>query len=407
MSQAVLDHVRSRPDLALPAYVTDLPGLSAHAARVRAALPAQLELLYAAKANPDPEVLRALAPHFDGVEVASGGELEHVAAALPGVALSFGGPGKTEADLELAVRSGVHRLHVESRRELDLLARLAARTGRAVDVLLRVNAPLPVPDAPLAMGGGPSPFGLDPGDLDAAAAAARAAGLRLRGLHLHLASGLNAPACAELAAAAVAWACAWSVRTGHPLDELNFGGGMAVDYANPDARFDWDTYGAALSGLVRQHPGLRLKVEPGRALTAYGACYVTRVLDVKRSHGRTFAVVLGGTHHLRTPAARGHDQPLTVVPSERWPADLPRPAAPPGPVTLVGQLCTPKDVLARDAPVPALRAGDVVAFSLAGAYAWNISHTAFLMHPPPAFLYLQPTAGDQPRARRAGPAAAA
>lgn len=176
---------------------------------------------------------------------------------------------------------------------------------------------------------------------------------------------------------------------------------------------------AATRTLAAANGKVEVPVEPQRvvvldgyaldALTAaaYGACYVTRVLDVKRSLGRTFAVVLGGTHHLRTPAARGHDQPLTVVPSERWPADLPRPAAPPGPVTLVGQFCTPKDVLARDAPSPALRAGDVVAFSLASAYAWNISHTAFLMHPPPAFLYLQPTAGDRPRARRAGPAAAA
>jgi diaminopimelate decarboxylase len=53
----------------------------------------------------------------------------------------------------------------------------------------------------------------------------------------------------------------------------------------------------------------------------------------------------------------------------------------------VGQLCTPKDVLARDVQVPALRAGDLVAFGLAGAYAWNISHHDFLMHPEPGFHY--------------------
>ncbi|MFC7732347.1 hypothetical protein [Actinomadura keratinilytica] len=56
--------------------------------------------------------------------------------------------------------------------------------------------------------------------------------------------------------------------------------------------------------------------------------------------------------------------------------------------TLVGQLCTPKDVFARDVPVPSLQPGDVVAFAMAGAYAWNISHHDFLMHPKPEFHYL-------------------
>ena len=78
--------------------------------------------------------------------------------------------------------------------------------------------------------------------------------------------------------------------------------------------------------------------------------YLTRVLDVKHSHREAFAVVAGGTHH---------------------------------------QLCTPKDVLARRVPVGrlrALRVGDLVAFGLAGAYAWNISHHGFGMHQPLRFI---------------------
>lgn len=409
MSAAVLDHVRRSsqlpqlpqllPHLLLPAYVTDHAALATHVATIREALPADVELLYAAKANPDPAVLRTLRPHIDGVEVASGGELRHVAEALPGMPLSFGGPGKTDAELALAVESGVHRLHVESERELHVLARLAVN-GRPVEVLLRVNAPLQVPGAPaLAMGGGPSPFGLDPSQLDAAAAlVARSPGLRLRGLHLHLASGLDAAACGNVAAQAVDWALGWASRTGHSVEELDLGGGMAVDYADPDALFDWPAYGACLAGLAERHPGLQLKIEPGRALTAYAACYVTRVLDVKRSYGRAFAVLLGGTHHLRTPAARGHNQPCTVIPLDDW-TDRPdrpdRPAVVGEPVTLVGQLCTPRDVLARDVELPAVRAGDLVVFAMAGAYAWNISHTSFLMHPPPAFVHLPVCADDR------------
>jgi len=113
------------------------------------------------------------------------------------------------------------------------------------------------------------------------------------------------------------WCAAHGVRN----PELNLGGGMAVDYRRPHMRFDWASFWRGLASAAR--PGEILRVEPGRAVTAYCGWYVTRVLDVKRSHGKAFAVVAGGTHHLRTPAAKGHDQPFTVLPVGRWPHGWP------------------------------------------------------------------------------------
>lgn len=136
-------------DAALPAYIYDLDGLAAHTATIRAALPGQIEVCYAVKANPDPAVLRAVARHADGLEVSSAGELRHAAAAVPGVRLSFGGPGKTTAELAAAVRTGTFRFHVESPHELRLLGSAALAAGRHADILLRVN--LPAPDAALAL----------------------------------------------------------------------------------------------------------------------------------------------------------------------------------------------------------------------------------------------------------------
>ena len=97
------------------------------------------------------------------------------------------------------------------------------------------------------------------------------------------------------------------------------GGGLP----RPDALFDWRGYGRGLAGLAR--PGETLRIEPGRAVTAYCGWYLTRVLDVKHSHGEAFAVVAGGTHHLRTPAAKGHDQPFAVIAVEDWAPPWPRP----------------------------------------------------------------------------------
>ncbi|MEU7369333.1 type III PLP-dependent enzyme [Streptomyces hygroscopicus] len=452
----------------LPAYVYDLAALRTYAQAVRAALPPGLELYYAAKANPAPPVLQALAPHVTGYEVASGGEVEHVRAAVPGMPLAFGGPGKTEGELRRALALGVERFHVESEQELRLLAEAAenARTsgtggtkmatgpsgaagargtaetsgttgtrgtveisrttgargtaetnGTAetsettgtrrttrnrrtagasgtgeVAVLLRVNLPLDggaLGGAALAMGGRPSPFGLDPEAVERCLPLfTREGPLRLRGIHAHLASGLDAPAQVAMAARIADWTRKLSERHGLGLTEVNVGGGMGVDYAHPDRRFDWAAYGAGMADLALRHPDLTLRIEPGRALTVHCGWYVTEVLDLKHSGGEAFAVLRGGTHHLRTPATKQHDQPFQVLPVDTWTRPWARPAAREEPVTLVGQLCTPKDVLARRVPVGALRVGDRVAFAMAGAYAWNISHHDFLMHPKPGFHYL-------------------
>ncbi|MEW9534109.1 type III PLP-dependent enzyme [Microbispora sp. NPDC049125] len=372
----------------VPAYVYDLPGLGRHAASVRAAMRGT-QIHYAVKANPDPEILRALAPHVDGFEVSSGGEFAHVRALMPHAPLSFGGPGKTTAELALA--PGAYRWHVESPAELRRL------TGPA-DVLLRVNLDVPVAGAALAMGGGATPFGMDPDGVDACLTMLRGpsevvpqtAPVRLRGIHAHLASGLDAPGLLALAEAVLAY----GRRLG--VTEMNLGGGMAVSYRHPSSRFDWVAYGEGLRALAR--PGETLRVEPGRALTAYCGWYLTTVLDVKRVHGERFAILSGGTHHLRTPVTKGHDQPFVLLSrdasgaftvSRMTGAQKPglREAAGEEPVTLVGRLCTPKDVFARRVPAsPA--PGDVVAFAMAGAYAWNISHHDFLMHPKPSFHYL-------------------
>ncbi|MGI5413371.1 type III PLP-dependent enzyme [Streptomyces chartreusis] len=389
---AVRDRVLSLPPTELPAYVYDLAALRAHAATVRDALPERVELYYAAKANPEPEILAALGPFVDGYEVASGGELAHVAKAVPGRPLAFGGPGKTPDEITAALEQGVERFHVESEHELRMLAGLARRVapGRRVAVLPRVNLPVAdgsLANSSLAMGGRPTPFGMDPARAEPVIRQLVDGAfpeLELRGIHAHLASGLEAAEQVAVAGSVVSWATDLGVRLG----EVNVGGGMHVDYGDPERRFDWAAYGTGLARLAERHPRLTLRIEPGRALTAYCGWYATEVLDVKHSHGEEFAVVRGGTHHLRTPATKGHDQPCSVLPVDAWPHPWPRPAAEGERITLAGQLCTPKDVLARRVPAAGLRAGDRVAFALAGAYAWNISHHDFLMHPRPGFHFL-------------------
>jgi diaminopimelate decarboxylase len=365
----------------LPAFVYDLDALASHTADIRQALsvPGAPEIFYAAKANPDAPILRTIAPHVDGIEVASGGELAHVRQILPDARLAFGGPGKTDDELRLALELGVERIHVESPHELSRLAALARAQDRQVEILLRVNLAGDRAGVALAMSG---PFGMDP-DLieDCHDLLTDNPHVQLHGIHAHLASGLDAEAMVNQSREILEWARPWLAKTDVTGPEINLGGGMAVDYADPAHRFDWAGYAREVAALAQ--PGEKLRIEPGRAVSVYAGWYVTEVLDVKKAHGQWYAVLRGGTMHIRTPVTKQHNHPFVILPQGGG-----GPAVDDEPVTLVGQLCTPKDVFARQVPTAHLAIGDVVAFSMAGAYAWNISHHDFLMHPKPGHHYL-------------------
>jgi diaminopimelate decarboxylase len=187
----------------------------------------------------------------------------------------------------------------------------------------------------------------------------------------------------------VADAVRWSVATASfELSYLNVGGGLGVDYTGED-ELDLCVLRSGLAAAVADLPsGVELVFEPGRFLVADAGWYAAEVLDLKSTHGRWFAVLRGGTHHFRLPAAWGYSHPFTVLPVESWPYPFPRLGVSDVQVDVVGELCTPRDVLSRQARVDRLRIGDVLLFGRAGGYGWDISHHDFLHHAHPDFLVL-------------------
>ena len=206
-----------------------------------------------------------------------------------------------------------------------------------------MNLPGQEEQAALVMGGKPSPFGMDC-ELLRRCAGSLTPAVRLRGLHAHLASGVGADGLLAAAGRLVSFGRRWCAGHGVTEPEFNLGGGMAVDYTRPDGVFDWPGYGRGLAGLAR--PGETLRIEPGRALTAYCGWYLTRVLDVKHSHGEAFAVVAA----VRTICARPRPRGTTSrsrCRGGRLGAAVAAARRSDEAVTIAGQLCTPKDVLAR------------------------------------------------------------
>jgi 2-[(L-alanin-3-ylcarbamoyl)methyl]-2-hydroxybutanedioate decarboxylase len=373
-------------------YAYDLDRLAEHVRAVVAALPDRCRMFYAMKANSARPLLDALAPLVDGFEVASAGELAKARAAGAGIAVLFGGPVKTEQAIARALEQRVARLHVESVLELYRISEVAARAGRRADVLLRVNLGGPFPPATLAMAGGPTQFGIDESLLaDAVGTAHELPGIRLAGFHLHsLSNNLSAVAHLEMLDLYRRKLTSWEAAFGLRCEVVNVGGGIGIDYGDLGARFDWPSFTAQLGGLVEEtfpRHWREIDFECGRFLVAACGSYAVELLDIRRNHGVNYLLVRGGTHHFRLPASWQHSHPFSVLAVDRWHSRAPRPELAHEPVTVVGELCTPKDVLARDVVVPRVRVGDVLVFHHAGAYGWEISHHDFLSHAHPEHVF--------------------
>jgi diaminopimelate decarboxylase len=375
--------VAERP---VSAYVYSRAVLQATAARVRDALPPGATLLYAVKANGHPDVVSTLAAATDGLEVASGGELA-LAVRAGAQRIAFGGPAKTDQELAAGVRAGA-LIHVESVLELRRLDAIATAVGTRVDAALRVNRAVPGPAGSHRMTGVPTPFGIADTALDQAFAVPLSS-VALHGFHLHAVSNsLDAEAYAAFVADALDWSVATATRHGLDLRYVNVGGGLGVSYTDHAVSIDLDLLRERLAALTVP-PEVDLVFEPGRLLAADAGWYAAEVIDLKRTHGRWFAVLRGGTHHFRLPAAWGYSHPFTVLPvDDAWPWDFARPTVTDVVVDAVGELCTPRDVLARDVHVSRLRVGDVLVFGRTGAYGWDISHHDFLRHPHPQVIVL-------------------
>lgn len=313
---------------------------------------------YSVKANGSGAILRLLRGWASGFDVVSGGELYRtlLAGADPG-AIVFAGVGKTDAELRLAVESGVGWVNAESREELEALDAIAGELGARPRVALRLN---PAVEADthrhIATGGARSKFGIDLAQADRLLLdAGRFPHLDLAGVHVHIGSQLASP---DATVEAVRKSLALIDR--HGLRMIDIGGGFPVNY-RADAGLESPppaAFAQALAPLLRGRD-LEILIEPGRSIVADAGLLLTRVLSVKQREGRQLAVVDAGMTDLIRPAlyeAYHPIAPLRADGGDRVATDV------------VGPVCESADAFARDRLLPALARGDLLAITHAGAY---------------------------------------
>ena len=371
-----------------PSYVYSKDIMSADVSRLREHLPEGIELHFAIKANPHPDVIEHLSHMVDGLDVASGQELElALKTHTDPLEISFAGPGKQDWELEQALESGIVII-VESPRELDRLLSIADKQGGGAQIALRVNPDFELKRGGMRMSGGAKPFGSDVVLIKDMLTRIGSSNATFVGFHIFSGSQcLDIEAILEAQRQAVELSLDLSQSLDQAPRFFNIGGGFGVPYAPGQVALELTGLREHLETLVAKvkarWPTTKLVLELGRFLVARAGVYVTEVVDVKTSQGQKFVVTDGGMHHHLALSgnfgqAIRRNYPLCVARSKVNAAEET--------VNIVGPLCTPMDILGDKVKLPALEVGDLIAVFLSGAYGYTASPLKFLSHREPSEL---------------------
>jgi diaminopimelate decarboxylase len=325
---------------------------------------AKVLICYAMKANSNQSVLKTFARLGAGADVVSGGELHRaLLAGFPPDKIVFSGVGKTAAELELALFTGIHTINVESENELELLSHICGLTGRSARISVRVNPDVDAKThAKIATGKSENKFGIPVSRArEVYRRAAELPGIEITGVDMHIGSQIT-----DLEPLADAFqVLAELVRTlradGHNISHIDFGGGLGIPYvAGNDGPPSPMAYANVVKSAVK---GLDCKLlfEPGRLLVGNAGILVARVLYVKKGEAKNFLVIDAAMNDLIRPTL--YEAHHDIVPVKEPPSGGPRIIA-----DVVGPVCETGDYLALNRELPLPREGDLIAIMSAGAY---------------------------------------
>ena len=381
-----------------PAFVYLTDAIEQRLAELRAGLGRWFSFSYAAKANPNPELLRWLASRVETIDVSSLGEFRLARAAgwAPERA-SFTGPGKRDVEIEEAMADGLGELVVESVREAVVADRVARALGRVQDVLVRLS-PSRIPKGfGDHMAGRPSPFGLDIESVAEELPRILSLGhLRVVGFHVYSGTQCLKPeAICENYRIFLETFRTVCVDFGLTPQRLVFGSGLGIPYHPADSGLDLAQVAGGVAPDLEafiadpRFQQTSLTLELGRFLVGEAGYFLTRIISVKESRGSRIGICDGGmNNHL---PASGH---FGMVIHRNYRMHRVGGGESSEKIDLVGPLCTSIDRLARGVVLPRLEEGDLVAIHGSGAYGLTASPLHFISHPLPREVLVE---GDRLR----------
>ncbi len=371
-----------------PFYAYDRSLIHQRIKHLKQQLPKQIALHYAVKANPFIPLVDDISSLVDGLDVASHQELLiALNSHINHKHISFAGPGKSDAELQAAIASGV-LINVESITELQRIKHFAAQFKIPARIALRLNPDFELKLSGMKMSGGAKPFGIDTELLADVFPLFATQWLELEGFHLFIGSqNLRSEIIIESHNQIFALIQGLIRQYQLNIKHLNIGGGFGIPYFPGDQPLDTQAVGQNLHRLIEQTEFVQSSQEPieivlelGRYLVGEAGVYVCQVVDMKLSRGKKFVIVNGGLHHhLANSGNLGQtirkNYPVLIAnkyKTENMAEEI---------VTITGPLCTPLDILARDVLLPECAVGDYFVVLQSGAYGKTASPENFLGQP--------------------------
>ncbi len=341
--------------------------LSALAAYQRGFAGRHAQICYAMKANSSLGILQVFANADCGFDIVSGGELERVMAAGGSAAkVIFSGVGKTRAEMQLALKAGIGCFNVESEAELDVLSSVASGLGLIAPVSIRVNPNVDPKTHPyISTGLKGNKFGVAHEDaLRIYRYAASLKGLRVVGIDCHIGSQITSSEPYLDAMDRVLELVTSIEAAGIPIEHIDFGGGLGIDY-NGDTPPAADALWRQLLSKIdaRGFGNKKLMIEPGRSLVGNAGVCVTEVLYIKPGEQKNFCIIDAAMNDLPRPAMYQAFHAIVPVTATDRPAAL---------YDVVGPVCESGDWIGRDRALNVV-AGDYLAVLSSGAYCMSMA----------------------------------
>lgn len=318
---------------------------------------------YAVKANANPRLLATIASNGLGADCVSGGEIQAALdAGFPADKIVYAGVGKADWEINLGLDHDIFCFNVESAVELQILNELAAAKEKTAPVALRINPEVDAhTHAKITTGMKENKFGINLGQLKQVFEELKnLSHIRLTGIHFHIGSQITDMSAFRNLAIRVNEIQEELEAHGLKIDNLNFGGGLGIDYYHPNHLPvpAFDNYFAVFHKLLELRPGQQVHFEPGRSIVAQCGTLISRVLYVKKGEAKQFAILDAGFTELIRPAMYDAYHRIENISSSQ-PIEL---------YDVVGPICESSDVFGKDVELNGARRGDFIALRSAGAY---------------------------------------
>jgi diaminopimelate decarboxylase len=354
-----------------PFYYYDTALLRATLEALKKAAPAEYHIHYALKANAHPVLLELIREAGLGADCVSGNEVKRaLECGFPGRNIVFAGVGKSDKEIQLALDHSIFCFNVESIHELEIIDQLAGSKNCRAGIALRIN---PNVDAYthkyITTGLEENKFGINPHEFEAVLERLKTLrNLDFLGLHFHIGSQIQDLSAFKNLCLRVNEINRWFIQQGFSPAHINLGGGLGVDYSEPDSQaiVDFASYFGVFRQFLDLLPGQQVHFELGRCIIAQCGSLISRVLYIKNGINTNFAILDAGMTELIRPALYQAYHKIENLSADH--SDVLKK------YDVVGPICESSDCFGKAVVLPATSRGDLIAIRTAGAYGEVMSN---------------------------------